>query len=173
MERLYRFPKEFLEDNCSPKMLLINDMDLDMAYDKKTPKEARIAYFKEFAERINADNRCFNRLKNRLEDSIKLAIKRVEWNYKTAIPMYNPRQKKGSLLLPLVLLDESHVDLAMVVQRHASGAYQEETILSLDYAYSNSRLITRPDSDWLKVESIVKDSHEAVDDYEDDEEEDY
>lgn len=154
-------------------MLLINDMDLDMAYDKKTPKEARVAYFKELAERINADNRCFNRLKNRLEDSIKLAIKRVEWNYKTAIPMYNPRQKKGSLLLPLVLLDENHVDLAMVVQRHASGAYQEETILSLDYAYSNSRLITRPDRNWLKVESIVKDSHETVDDYEDDEEEDY
>ncbi len=44
-------------------MLLINDMDLDMAYDKKTPKEARVAYFKELAERINADNRCFNRLK--------------------------------------------------------------------------------------------------------------
>lgn len=105
-----------------------------------------------------------NRLKNRIEDAVDLALKRVEWNYKTAIPMYFPTKNTGSLLLPLSLVDEDHVDLALVVERQASGAYQGQTILPLNLAYSNSRLVTRPDSDWLKTDVI-----NATDSDEDDE----
>lgn len=165
IERLYRFPAPFLKMCCPPEMLQIGDMDIDDAYDLSVSLDARKAYFNALAQRIDANNQCFNWIKNRLEYAIKMALKRVEWNYKTAIPMYNPKHKKVQLLLPLSLLDENKVDLALVVQRYLSGSYQGETILPLDRAYSNSRLVTRPDSDWLKTEGIHI-SMDSVDDEE-------
>lgn len=84
--------------------------------------------------------------------------------------MYNPRTNRGSLLLPLALVDEKLVDLALVVVRHLSGSYQGETILPLYLAYSNSRLVSRPDSDWLNTDSIATLSY---DDSDSDDEEEY
>ena len=82
--------------------------------------------------------------------------KRVEWNYKTAIPVYYPTENRGALLLPLALVQQNHVDLALVVEwQPQSERYQGETILPLNIAYSNSRLITRPDSDWLRMDQIT------------------
>jgi hypothetical protein len=60
-----------------------------------------------------------------------------------------------SLLLPLALVDEDQIDLALVVERKQSGAYQGQTVLPLAMAYNNSRLVTRPDSDWLKTDIIA------------------
>ncbi len=153
VERAERLPKEFLEDNCPANMLTIDGMDLEDAYN--CDDLTRKAYFEQLGKSIQSSQRIFNRLKNRIDDAVELAKKRTEWNYKTAIPMYYPTRNKGSLLLPLALSDESHVDLALVVIRNPSGSYQGETILPLDWAYSNSRLVARPDSDWLKTEAIT------------------
>jgi hypothetical protein len=68
--------------------------------------------------------------------------------------MYFPTRNTVSFLLPLAMLDDDRVDLALVVERQASGSYQGQTILPLHLAYSNSRIITRPDSDWLKTDII-------------------
>ena len=89
----------------------------------------------------------------------------MEWNFKTAIPMYYPSNNKMSLLLPLSLLDDDVIDLALVTERTKSGNYLGHTILPLDWAYSNARLITRPDSDWLVADKIevaanIEDSEE-------------
>lgn len=154
VERTYRLPLEFLEDNCPADMLCIDGVTLDDAYDHED-FELRERYFKKLGQSICENKRIFNRMKNRLEDAVELAIKRTEWNYKTAIPTYYPAGNSGSLLLPLSLVEEDRVDLALVVIRNPSGSYQGETILPLDLAYSNSRLVTRPDSDWLKTESIL------------------
>lgn len=43
--------------------------------------------------------------------------------------------------------------MALAVQRE-NEAYVGYTILELDWAYSNARLIARPDSDWLTPSSI-------------------
>jgi hypothetical protein len=51
--------------------------------------------------------------------------------------------------LPLCLLKPSVADLALVVSTK-EGQYRGDTILTLDMAYSNARLLCRPDSDWLK-----------------------
>ena len=95
-----------------------------------------------------------NRLKNRIDSAVAFALKKVEWNYRTAIPIYYPQKNTGFLLLPLSLVDEDRVDLALVVERQPSGAYLGQTILTLDEAYTDSRLITRPDRDWLQTEII-------------------
>ena len=151
-ERTYRLPAAFLQDNCPGAMLSIDGIDL-METDA-LPEPERSAYFTELGHRILADRRTLTRLKNRIADAVDLALKQVEWNYKTAIPTYFPTQNKGSLLLPLALVDEDRVDLALVVERQPSGAYQGQTVLPLGMAYANSRLVARPDSDWLRTDVI-------------------
>lgn len=156
IENISRFPIDFLKDNCPEDLLRVDGVDIDTAYQMSYKDEARINYFKALGEKINNDARILNRLINRVDDAVDLALKRVEWNYKTAIPMYYPAKKCCSLLLPLALVDENHIDLALVVERQPSNAYQGQTVLPLNLAYSNSRLITRPDSDWLRTDSITE-----------------
>ena len=66
--------------------------------------------------------------------------------------MYYPAKDKLTLLLPLSLISEEKVDVALVVERMPNGNFLGHTILSLSDAYSNARLIARPDSDWLFIE---------------------
>ena len=61
-----------------------------------------------------------------------------------------------SLLLPLALVDDEKVDIALVVEKTESGNYLGHTILPLEWAYSNARLVCRPDSDWLVAENIAQ-----------------
>jgi len=69
-----------------------------------------------------------------------LTKKRVQRNYKTAIPQYYRDPDKGGagsvqLLLPLCLEGPSHADLALVVSKIETGnAYRGNTILTLDMA---------------------------------------
>lgn len=80
--------------------------------------------------------------------------KRVYRNYKAAIPQYY-RDKGGQgsmqLLLPICLLNPSKADLALAVSKNEAGnAYRGSTVLTLDMAYNNARLLARPDTEWLK-----------------------
>lgn len=96
----------------------------------------------------------YNIAKMHFDSALEEALNRVRWNYKTAIPMYYPRTKTVSLLFPLRLDKRSDsVDVALVVERQSSGAYIGHTILTLEMAYQNARLICRPDSDWLSIVS--------------------
>lgn len=82
------------------------------------------------------------------------AIDRVRRNYKTAIPQFYRDGKSGAakmqLLLPVALLRRDNVELALAVDRLPSDVYLGRTVLSLDWAYNNARLLTRPDTDWLR-----------------------
>lgn len=82
------------------------------------------------------------------------AINRVRRNYKTAIPQFYRDGSNGAakmqLLLPVALLRRDTVELALAVDRLDSGVYLRRTVLTLDWAYNNARLLTRPDTDWLK-----------------------
>lgn len=92
-------------------------------------------------------------LKMHIDRAIELARKRARWNFKTAIPHYFPTLQRLDFLLPLCLLDDSTVDVALAVQRTETG-YIGSTILPLDWAYKSARLICRPDSDWLAPRDI-------------------
>lgn len=80
--------------------------------------------------------------------------KRVYRNYKTAIPQFY-RADGGSgtvqLLMPICLETPARADLALVVERVEGGrAYRGSTVLTLDMAYNNARLLARPDTEWLQ-----------------------
>ncbi|OAV64244.1 hypothetical protein Barb6XT_02880 [Bacteroidales bacterium Barb6XT] len=146
IENTDRLPSAFISDNCSKDFIL-----------KETNKmsfEERKQYFKDLGAAIEADDRTYRCMKGRLDDAVELALKRIDWNFKTAIPMYFPTNNKMSLLLPLALVNDDKVDVALVVERMPSGNYLGHTILPLSWAYSNARLVTRPDSGWLVAEDI-------------------
>lgn len=147
-----RLPLNFLEKNL-PENFVVEDIT-------KMDYQTKRSYFKRFGEALKEDTQAFRAIKDRLDAALKLAIKRVKWNYKTAIPMYFPTKNIMSLLLPLALVDDSKVDIALVTEQTESGSYLGHTILPLDWAYSNARLVCRPDSDWLMVQKILQNDAE-------------
>lgn len=86
-------------------------------------------------------------LQNVIRGSIDNAKERVRRSYKTAIPHYYMGQVQ--LLLPLCLSNPQRADLALVVERH-STFYRATTCLTLDMAYTDARLLAKPDRDWLQ-----------------------
>lgn len=89
-----------------------------------------------------------------LEGAQATMRKRVYRNYKTAIPQYyRDKGREGSvqLLLPICLTNPAQADLALVVEKNREeNAYLGSTVLTLDMAYNNARLLSRPDMEWLQ-----------------------
>jgi hypothetical protein len=73
---------------------------------------------------------------------------RVRRNYKAAVPSWYPARDEIQLLLPLSMTAAERVDLALVVSREGEF-YRGHTVLTMEMAYGNARLIAQPDSDWL------------------------
>lgn len=112
------------------------------------------------ADAIYADNDWKQFVTTRFRNAVTVALARVAWNYKTAIPVYYPTAKKLQLLLPLALEDKKKIDVALVcnhVYKPEEGVnnYEGRTIFTLQMAYNNARLITRPDSDWLMADMAI------------------
>lgn len=139
VDRCDRLPIEFLEDNCPNELKASRDSNGDINFELLSKK-------------IKSNNRVYLCIQNRINDAIEHSLKRVEWNFKTAIPIYYPGGKSISLLLPLSLVGDN-IDAALVLENDSS-VYIAHTILTLDMAYANARLITRPDSDWLIPSTI-------------------
>ena len=84
---------------------------------------------------------------NLLDGTISDALNRIKRNYKTAVPQFY--NNKLQLLLPLCLQSRGVADLALVIEKE-NGFYRASTILTLDMAINNARLIAKPDDEWLK-----------------------
>ncbi len=148
VERISRWPQEFIASHCPPRFEIRNTAPM-------SPDE-RKSYFFSLGEAIRNHPPTYRDYNNRLKDALDLSIKRISWNFKTAIPQYYPRQKTLTLLLPLCLVSDDRVDLALAVEKTPSGNYLGHTVLTLDWAYKNARLICRPDSDWLVPDEIAE-----------------
>lgn len=85
-------------------------------------------------------------LKDLLDQGLDKARKRVRRNYKAAVPHYY--NGKIQLLLPLSLLSQDKADLALAVEKEGKR-YISRTVLKLEWAYSNARLLAKPDREWL------------------------
>lgn len=87
-----------------------------------------------------------------LEGSVNNAIKRVTANYKLAVPQYF----KGNiqLLLPLCFGKTDKPYLALALTKMKGQYYLGHTCLTLEMAYNNARLISKPDSNWLLPQEI-------------------
>jgi hypothetical protein len=146
LENIDRIPHELVSERCPPDFNLRDANSLTF--------EERGPYYRALRDAIKNNKATYRAIKNRMEDALELSLKRVRWNFKTAIPTYFPKSNKISLLLPLAIISDEKVDRALVVERTQSGNYLGHTILPLDWAYNNARLVCRPDSDWLAVQNI-------------------
>lgn len=79
--------------------------------------------------------------------AIDIAKKKIEANYKEAVPQYYKNEIQ--LLIPICLQDKDVVDVALAISKQ-DNYYAGMTCLTLDMAYNNARLIARPDIYWLK-----------------------
>ena len=82
-----------------------------------------------------------------LYGAIEIAKKRAFANYNIAVPQYF--NGKIQLLLPLYLSNPENPDLALALEQHEK-CYIARTCLTMKMAYNNARLITKPQSIWLK-----------------------
>lgn len=100
-------------------------------------------------------NRSITELAVILDTAIKCSYELAKRNYKLVVPQYRPQEDKIQYLMPIYLgaTFNKLPDFALVLG-HESGYYKPETILELDDAYQNARLIAKPDNFWLNPEDI-------------------
>ncbi len=75
---------------------------------------------------------------------------KCERNDAEAVPFWFHTNQKMQLLLPLRITDSEKADAALVADKDTdSKIYRVRTILPLDVAYSNARLLRKPTQKWL------------------------
>ena len=132
------------------------DMEIYPDYEHIFERTSRIHLLKykhlredEFSDAIIED------LTQKINNALDTARRKILWNYKTAIPQYFTTKKIIQFLIPLCLEDPTRVDLAMAVDKDPGAqAYTGHTILPLELAYSNARLLSPEISGWLKPEVV-------------------
>ena len=82
-----------------------------------------------------------------LQGVVQLAREFAARNYRLAVPQFFGGRLQ--LLLPLCFSDPRKADLALVVER-CECFYQAATALTLEMAYNNARLVSRPEQPWLQ-----------------------
>lgn len=103
-----------------------------------------------------------------LIDSAKSTLlKKLVRNFKLALPFYyyntETNQKKIQLLVP-VYFPGANVRLAFVLNKLFGGDeyyYEAVTVLPVEWAYMNARLIVKPDEEWAR---IIEESDTDIDD---------
>lgn len=148
LENIDRLPNDFLRQVC---LGLIEIRD-----NESIKNESGKHYYEELKSVLHNNPNRLAMLSNLLNAAVEVAKLRVEWNYKTAIPIYYPTDDKIHLILPLALdyNEPDKISLALVMTKTPSKRYRAVTILTLDMAYTNARLVTKPSSDWLNAEAI-------------------
>lgn len=159
IDNIRRLPLQFLRDQVHDEPAASGIISRIAA---SADNHVRSGLYRELQEHLMDNSRLFIRIQNRIKDAIELARKRVQWNYKTAIPSYFPKRDTMSLMLPLALIDDSQPDVALVVELKRSGNYQGQTIITMPQAYIDARLLCRPNSEWLSTS--VKTIGDDIDD---------
>lgn len=151
IDNIDRLPIQFLEEEMRGFDEAEDALERIKQIDPAQQHELLYELYGELRHVLRNEPRLQRRLINRFQDEVDLAVKRVEWNYRTAIPSFYPTHDSVSLLLPIDLTEDSRPDIALVVELTESGAYLGQTILTMRMAYNNARLVCRPDSDWLNT----------------------
>lgn len=148
LENIERMPIELLRQVCLGTFDVL-DPSLLNECDKSH-------YYKELRNVLEANPMRLSIISSMMSMAVETAKQRVAWNYKTAIPVYYPTDDSVHLILPLALNinEPDEISIALVMTKTPSGRYRAVTIFTLDMAYSNARLVTKPSSDWLIAESI-------------------
>jgi hypothetical protein len=141
IKRVYRMPVNFLQQ-------IVPDIAVPDSDTEKT------AYFDQVRDKILSDQFIYQRFAGAINYAMDLAMKRIRCDHRNAVPMYYPKTNHMSFLIPLCLTSDGVVDIALVVSKTTTGKYEGSTILTLDWAYTDARLVGRPGMDWLSANHI-------------------
>lgn len=137
---------DFTTKSRVPSDHLMFDFELKLFPDDSHLFDERRARFPDSWQGMS-DEECANRFEQLLERTRS----RVKRNFRAAVPFYYPALRKIQLLLPITFNpgSDSPDTRALVVSREGAG-YSVETIMPLEWAYKNARLLAKPDrEDWL------------------------
>lgn len=159
LDNLDRLPLEFIEKEfraelSTDKMAEIESLFHDIRTGQHGEKCKALSTLREY---IECNKAIRKRLESQFTHALNIAITRCKWNYKTAIPIFYHISNKLSLLLPIHLSgDEKAPDVSLVVEKVNEANYQGQTILTMEMAYKDARLICRPESYWLRTEALAE-----------------
>lgn len=86
--------------------------------------------------------------RNSIDGAIRQLKERLKRNYKLAVPHWY--DEKIQLLFPLSITDDVIADVALVAEKDLGRKrYMIKTILTMDMAYLDARIICAPDRQWL------------------------
>ena len=104
-----------------------------------------------------------------LKEQVRNALIRQRLNFRHIVPTYYPTTEEIGFLIPLRMCGENVPDTALVVTVDQQGNRRREvctkfgrTLLTMDMAYNNSRLLCKPESEWLNPSDIIKPSEEDL-----------
>ena len=148
LENIDRMPTELIRQVCFGSFDVLDPSQIN-----DNDKER---YYNELRNVLESNPMRLSIISSMMDMAVETAKHRVAWNYKTAIPVYYPTDDSMHLILPLALNinEPEEISIALVMTKTPSGRYRAVTIFTLDMAYSNARLVTKPSSDWLIAESI-------------------
>lgn len=140
-----------IADYCDKVEDLIYDSNLELRLKKEHMIDDN---FKRFEEAGYTSKELISVLL----DSAKVILeKKLKRNFKLALPFYYRNTETGEckiqLLAPLYFPNTA-VRLALVLNKIKSDAheyYEGVTVLPVEWAYMNSRLIVKPDDEWAKL----------------------
>jgi hypothetical protein len=146
LDNVSRFPTGFLIEHLPENFVIRNPF--------KIGATEKSVYFHSIMQIIENESAVYEKIKNHLLDNLTFALTKVQEDIKMAVPVYYPLTDCISMLIPISLKNNDSIDLALVAEKTVSGNYLGHTIIPLDWAYNNARLIAKPDSNWLNPELI-------------------
>lgn len=148
LENIDRMPTGLLRQVCLGSFDVLDPSEIQ---DSKKQE-----YYSNLKSSLESNPMKLSIISSIMSMAVENAKNRVAWNYKTAIPVYYPTDDSVHLILPLALNinEPEEISIALVMTKTPSKRYRAVTIFTLDMAYSNARLVTKPSSDWLVAESI-------------------
>jgi hypothetical protein len=101
---------------------------------------------------------AYDTLADELRKVIRKAVQKLSWNWRGVVPCYNPSLAQPCFLLPVSFCDSNKPDRALIATAERpegeSPVYTIHTVIPLNWAYLNARLVCRPESEWLGTEVI-------------------
>lgn len=160
LDNIHRLPLSFLRRYLTEPTLV------DILTDIEERNDDVDNLYKKLREELEDEtyDSCMRNLYDRFNKAVDQAMLRAQWNYKTAVPCFYPKSGKMSLMLPLSLISDDRVDVALIVVREGDKNYIGRTILTLNMAYLDARLICRPESEWLNAQSLQNAEAFSIDD---------
>ena len=159
-ERIYRFPPAYVARMCG-----LSEYDAErfcedgIEHDEEVftqgghSKDDWLSRLPEYESTVDVE-RAFLRIKADLRNRVLIACKCAIASYSLAVPTWYPTRQIVSLMLPLCLAGDEP-DLAMVMA-YEGGQYKGYTVLDLDTARANARLVTAPAKDWVFADDGIK-----------------